>query len=157
DLFLRGAVPEGIDCGRCHGPGREHIERARTGKSPGAILNPARLSRERQLELCFQCHLESTSRRLPYSIRRYGRSFFSYRPGEPLEDYVFHFDGGPEDKFEIDGAGYRLMQSACFLKSGVLTCTTCHNPHQALRGEAATQAYVRVCQSCHPTAHRASE
>ena len=86
-----------------------------------AIVNPARLTPERRLELCLQCHLESTSRRLPYSLRRYGRAMFSYRPGQPLENYILHFDHAPgagqDDKFEISGAAYRLMKSACFLKS----------------------------------------
>src|SRR5262249_47826393 len=97
ELFLRGAIPEGIDCQRCHGPGAEHMKNARAGKAPSAILNPARLSRDRQLELFFQCHLESPSRRLPYAIRRYGRGIFSYRPGEPLEGYILHFDDNRED------------------------------------------------------------
>src|SRR5262249_21935596 len=88
-LFCHAAYPqvsataESIDCQRCHGPGRSHVQSA----GAGGIVNPARLSKQRQLDVCFQCHLESTSRRLPYSLRRYDRGFFSYRPGEPLEDY----------------------------------------------------------------------
>src|SRR5260370_36217173 len=127
-----------------------------------SIVNPARLSPQRQLELCFQCHLESTSHNLPYSLRRFGRSFFSYRPGQPLENYVLYFDHAPgtgyDDKFEIAHAAYRLLKSSCFVKSsGALTCTTCHNPHQATQGEQAVQRYVRACQSCHTSAHHAPE
>ena len=119
--------------------------------------------RERRLEVCLQCHLESTSRRLPYSLRRYGRAMFSYRPGEPLENYILHFDhapdGGQDDKFEISGAAYRLMKSACFLKSNqALTCTTCHNPHaedtRRSRHPAATSEFARVAT---PHAHRPTE
>src|SRR6266853_732130 len=166
ELFLRGAIPEGIDCQRCHGPGRTHVRSANAGNSLDAIrksiVNPARLSPQRQLELCFQCHLESTSHNLPYSLRRFGRSFFSYRPGQPLENYVLYFDHAPgtgyDDKFEIAHAAYRLLKSSCFLKSnGALTCTTCHNPHQAAQGEQVTRRYVRACQSCHITAHNAAE
>jgi Flp pilus assembly protein TadD len=165
ELTLKGAVPAGIDCQRCHGPGRAHVQAARAGEPVERIrkeiVNPSRLSRARQLEVCFQCHLETTSQHLPYSMRRYGRSFFSYTPGEPLEDYILHFDHAPgtghDDKFEIAHAAYRLMKSACFLKSNTLTCTTCHNPHQAIRGEEAIRHYVRACQTCHTSAHRVSE
>jgi tetratricopeptide (TPR) repeat protein len=161
-LFCHTAYPLGaanppaaIDCQRCHGPGGEHVR----SPKPGSIVNPARLSPARQLEICLQCHLESTSRRLPYAIRRYDRGVFSYRPGEPLENYIFHFDRMPgtgyEDNFEIDHAGYRLLQSACFRKSnGALTCTTCHNPHVESR-EAAV--YIRACIGCHREAHGQGE
>ena len=151
ELTLRGAIPEGIDCQRCHGPGLAHAERP----TRGSILNPARLSRERQLEVCLQCHLESTSRNLPYALRRYGRGFFSYRPGEALADYILHFDHAPgagyDDKFEISHAAYRLMKSACFRKSGSMTCVTCHDPHGAPRSA------VQSCRGCHADSHNATE
>lgn len=152
---FRGSIPSGIDCQRCHGPGRAHIQAMQTGKSPeGTIVNPARLSPERQLELCMQCHLETTSFPLPSAIIRYNRGIFSYRPGEPLADYVLHFDQPPnsgyDDKFEIAHAGYRLRQSACFQQSdSSMQCTTCHNPHDIPRGQEAAQHYTAVCLNCH--------
>jgi len=92
-------LPEGIDCQRCHGPGGAHLEAARQGASVdrvrGSIINPARLSQDRQMEVCMQCHLETTSLRLPASLLRYGRGAFSYRPGERLGDYILHFDREP--------------------------------------------------------------
>ena len=148
-------LPEGIDCQRCHGPGGDHVR-----GFPNSIVNPAKLSRERNIEVCMQCHLETTSMPLPYSVRRFGRGVFSYRPGEALSGYMIHFDHAPntghEDKFEIAGAAYRLRQSLCFQKSGTLTCTTCHNPHDIPRGEAATRHYTSVCQSCHVSGANAS-
>lgn len=163
-LFCHNAYPregklgEGIDCQRCHGPGGRHVELAGTKATlqqvRAAIVNPKRLDRDRQLEVCMQCHLESTSRALPYSIVRYGRGTFSYRPGEPLADYILHFDNafgtGHDDKFEIAHAAYRLRKSACFLKSGTMTCTTCHDPHQKPRADAAP------CLSCHSQPHTPS-
>ena len=85
------AVPEGIDCQRCHGPGQAHVEAAGR-KAPveairRAIVNPARLSRERQLDVCMQCHLETTSRPLPNAVARFEHGPFDYRPGQPLTDY----------------------------------------------------------------------
>src|SRR5205807_1392849 len=110
-------LPEGIDCQRCHGPGGEHVRLAQQRDAKPAdvraeIVNPARLSGERQLEVCMQCHLETTSSRLPDAMVRFGRSSFSYRPGEPLGDFKLYFDHAPaagrNGKFEIAGAVYRL-------------------------------------------------
>ena len=146
------AVAEGIDCQRCHGPGQAHV--ASSGRA--MIVNPAKLGRDRQLDVCMQCHLETTSLPLPNAIRRYGRAPFSYRPGEALTDYELFFDHAPgtgfDDRFEVAHQAYRLRKSACFLRSQ-MTCTTCHDPHQALRGEQAMQHYEAVCRSCHAAAH----
>ncbi len=159
ESLFPGEIPEGIDCQRCHGPGRDHIQTLRKQGATleevrGTILNPARLSPERQLQLCEQCHLETTSARLPANLRRYDRGVYSYRPWEPLENYIFHFDHLPgtshADKFEIVNQAYRLRQSACFKKSnGALNCLSCHDPHHIHRGEEAVEHYVSVCQSCH--------
>jgi len=83
---------EGIDCQRCHGPGGDHVEAVRQKRGitaiRNAIVNPARLTSERRIEVCLQCHLETTTLRLPGSLVRYGRGVFSYQPGEPLGAYA---------------------------------------------------------------------
>ncbi len=148
-----GDLPDGIDCQRCHGNGARHVGMAKAAGIPvegirKSIVNPARLSVERQNEVCMQCHLETTSRRLPSMIRRFERAPFSYVPGEPLGDYVVAFDHAPgtklDDKFEIVSAAYRLRKSQCFLKSPAMTCSTCHDPH-AKRGAREAAA----CGTCH--------
>ncbi|MEP6536685.1 MAG: tetratricopeptide repeat protein [Bryobacteraceae bacterium] len=158
-------MPEGIDCQRCHGPGRQHIEAVQASqpkeKIQSAIVNPRRLPAGSQMEVCMQCHLETTTFPLPNAIQRFGRGTFSYRPGEPLGNYMLQFDhakgSGHDEKFEIASSAYRLRQSACFLKSnGALQCTTCHDPHSAPRGAAAVTHYAAVCRSCHKTAHEPS-
>jgi len=154
-------LPEGIDCQRCHGPGERHISAVSTGASPqevrAAIVNPARLSPDRELEVCLQCHLEPTSQPLPSSIQRRNRAPFSYLPGQPLGDFRLSFDraSGPEERLEVAHAGYRMLESQCFLKSqGKLRCTTCHDPHNAVRGAAAVAHYNGVCDACHRDSFR---
>lgn len=156
DPVYGDVLPEGIDCQRCHGPGKPHIEALANGGSDSdireSIVNPATLSPERSLEVCYQCHLQSTSFRLPYASQRPGRGVLSYRPGQPLADYILHFDHPPggeyDDKFEIAHAAYRLRKSACFQEGGgSLSCTTCHDPHRHLSKDTAE--YIEVCLSCH--------
>ena len=150
-------MPQGIDCQRCHGPGQQHVTTAEAKDAPreqirAAIVNPARLTPEREMEVCLQCHLETTSRLLPHSLQRFNRGPFSYIPGQPLAAFRLAFDmaAGKNTAFEINDAGYRLRQSTCFLKSaGKLRCATCHDPHAITHGEAETARYNATCQSCH--------
>ena len=151
-----GELPEGIDCQRCHGPGDEHVRMP----SNANIVNPARLSPERRVEVCMQCHLETTSGHIPAAIERFDRGAFSYIPGQPLADFAISFDHAPgtghDGKFEAVSSVYRLRQSRCFRESaGKLECNTCHDPHRIPRGEEALRLYSRACLQCHSSEHAA--
>ena len=163
-----GDLPEGIDCQRCHGPGKNHIEvvtkpGAKPEEARKAIVNPARLSPEREAEVCYQCHLQTTGFSLPHAIKRYDRGDFSYRPGQPLADFQIAFDfaagSGREDWFQNVSTATRLRMSQCFLKSEQankpLTCATCHDPHNIQHGKEAADHYNGVCRTCHTTAFTA--
>ena len=153
DPVFSGTIPEGIDCQRCHGPGQAHVDVAqKAGAKPEAlrasILNPKTLTSERKMEVCAQCHLETTSFPLPTALVRMERGVFSYDAREPLADYMVHFDHAPGSdragKFEIASSVYRLRQAKCFLASGGnLTCTTCHNPHEVQKN------FDAPCKQCH--------
>jgi len=152
-------LPAGIDCQRCHGPGKKHADIAGSGNATPdairqAIVNPARLSARRREEICIQCHLETTSFPLPNSLLRYDRGPFDFRPGQPLSNDWLFFDHAPgagrDDKFELVNAVYRIRRSQCFLQSkGAMECTTCHNPHDVPRGERAIKHYDAACRKCH--------
>jgi tetratricopeptide (TPR) repeat protein len=155
-------LPQGIDCQRCHGPGDSHIELASRGapreQVRASIVNPARLAPKLRMDVCLQCHLETTSTAFPAIIRRYDRGPFSFRPGESLSAFLLSFDHAPgtghDDKFEIVGSSaYRLRRSRCFIESKEkLTCETCHDPHRIPRGEEAVRHYRQACRQCHSAA-----
>ena len=154
DPWFPADLPEGIDCERCHGPGDAHARHP----SRANIVNPARLSLERRMEVCMQCHLETTSGRIPAVLQRFDRGIFSYIAGQPLQEFAISFDHAPgtghDAKFEAVSSVYRLRQSRCFLESqGKLECATCHDVHRIPRGEEATRHYSAICQSCHSSSH----
>jgi predicted CXXCH cytochrome family protein len=124
-----------------------------------AIVNPGKLNSDSGMEVCLQCHLETSNQKLPHAIVRFNRNPFSYVPGQPLADYEVVFDRaqGNLGSFEIAQGAYRFRESQCFMKSaGRLRCTTCHNPHDIPRGEQATTHYNQVCLGCHRSVTQAS-
>jgi tetratricopeptide (TPR) repeat protein len=160
-----GELPEGVDCQRCHGPGQKHIQAA---GQPGAkrediraaIANPSKLAPDREAEVCFQCHQQTTGFSLPHVVKRYDRGDFSYRPGQPLADFELAFDFTPgterDQWFQNVSTVTRLRMSQCFLKSkGALKCTTCHDPHNIQHGEESADHYNAVCRQCHAAAFTA--
>jgi tetratricopeptide (TPR) repeat protein len=109
------------------------------------------------MDVCLQCHLETSSFPLPHAIRKYDRGWFSYKAGEPLADFLLSFDESPAtlnpDRFEIVSSAYRLRRSQCFLRSnGALNCTTCHDPHSMGGEKPAADQYNAACRTCHAAA-----
>jgi hypothetical protein len=128
----------GISCERCHGPGLEHAMAKKAKSAGGSIVNPAKLVRERQMEVCTQCH----------GGRRYPRATpFSYVPGEPLDNYYRREQDNPNAAIDVHGNQVGLLQlSRCYQSSAQLTCFTCHDVHQPQRDAAAFSQY---CLRCH--------
>lgn len=130
--------PEAVDCQRCHGPGAAHA----AAPSRGNIVS------SREMDLCLQCHLQSTSQRA-WMTRVPGRAAFSYRPGEALAGYARHIDD-TNGAFEVNHSGYRLLRSACYKASqGKLTCLTCHDPH--------ARGVKFACSKCHQNARHTGD
>ncbi|WP_183816269.1 multiheme c-type cytochrome [Tunturibacter empetritectus] len=137
--YDRTSLVTGIACERCHGSGAEHIARRRDGTAGQAILNPARFSRDRQVDLCALCH---------NGIRREATApAFSYVPGQPLSNYFKHLPVSTAEHPDVHGNQVGLLErSRCYLSSPQMSCSTCHDVH-ALERPAA--AYSERCLNCH--------
>ena len=137
--FAASPIVLGITCEKCHAAGREHVDRERSGLRrllPRAIVNPARLSRQRQIEGCALCHGGVGQPRGPS---------FGYVPGTPLRE---HLELPPAAPNEVDVHGNQvalLARSACFRESE-MTCSTCHDVHATQRD---VQQLSGKCLTCH--------
>jgi len=145
----------GITCERCHGPGRQHVaaEVSRSADAQHApletspekkiaenleIMNPKNLSRERQVDVCAQCHGGLGEERAPA---------FSFVPGRSLADYLQLVIPVADAKLDVHGNQVALLKrSRCFQNSSKMTCTTCHDVHAPERTPAA---YSDRCLACH--------
>jgi len=139
--YRREGAILGVTCERCHGPAEAHVAGRQPARAPQRpnIVHPGRLSRDRQIDICAQCHSNT--------IKPRGRPF-TYMPGEPLEVYFKAFETRrPEDDHVANQVGY-LRQSLCFAKSESLTCTTCHDPHKAPALDKLSAGRA-ACIKCH--------
>lgn len=139
--FVREQSILGITCERCHGPSMQHLVlqgKSQATASQQGTINPARLSRQAQLDLCAQCHGGTrTSRSAP----------FAFMPGDSLTKEMMAFHTLDTSGVEVHGNQYDLLAgSRCFLSSN-MTCSNCHNPHQPERGNKAL--FSSRCLSCH--------
>lgn len=134
----------GITCETCHGSGRAHAARERSPMRrvlakllPRAIVNPARLTRDRQLDACALCH---------GGIGTLRTAAFTYLPGQPLAAHLTRPPAGPNEDIDVHGNQVALLErSACFRSSG-MTCATCHDVHRLQHDVAAISGR---CLSCH--------
>lgn len=152
------SLPEGIGCQRCHGPGAAHVREAQSAdvtlqRLHATIVNPSRLDAGLRDDVCDQCHLQPSV--ALFGVRAFGRSDYSYRPGQPLNEYLVQTDIVEHDKpkserFEINHHPYRLRQSRCFQESsGAMNCLTCHDPHRKVPEQERAAHYRTACLGCH--------
>ena len=136
----KSLVP-GISCESCHGPGAKHVQqelRDSKAKEP-LILNPRKFSRDRQVDLCAECH--NGIQREPL------KPAFSYVPGRPLSEYFKQLPSPDVEHPDVHGNQVGLLQrSKCYRSSAQMSCSTCHNVHTT--GQPL-EFYAQKCLSCH--------
>jgi Cytochrome c554 and c-prime len=141
----------GISCERCHGAGAEHV-RSHAGQTEAsaaaggsaantavaaAKMPPIGFERDRQVDICAQCH---------GGIGQDLTPAFSFKPGEALAPHI-SLEANPLARVDVHGNQVALLgKSRCFQSSPSMTCTTCHNLHEP-EGEAAS--YSEKCLTCH--------
>jgi hypothetical protein len=138
--YRRADFVLGVSCERCHGPGAQHIALnsvANAKPAEQAIVNPAKLSRERQMDLCGLCHGGvGVAKTRP----------FSFTVGNTLADHIQLEHPKPNEPLDVHGNQLALLErSKCFKESN-MTCSTCHDVHQPQR-EASY--FSDKCLQCH--------
>jgi hypothetical protein len=141
--FAKDSLVLGIRCEKCHGPGGEHTTRMRTlapaqRRADRSIVNPARLTRKQQTDLCALCHAGGG-----YSIT----PALTYQVGDDLDDHLRFTRLAPDQKVDVHGDQLQLLErSRCYQASPTMTCTTCHNVHQPQR---EPESFAARCLTCH--------
>jgi len=176
----------GIACEACHGPAHTHVETftspwrrylrhlrgdAATEADP-TIVNPARLAKQRSVEVCGQCH----SFHKELDMERWSKTGVAYRAGGDLGESVavFRYTENPthprllehlkaepaalagrfwkDGTIRVAGREYNgLLETKCHT-AGDMTCLSCHSMHgyvdrdsQLARDRDGDQA----CLQCH--------
>lgn len=142
DVIDKKTIVYGIDCERCHGPAKKHVDhhlKFPDEKTPHDMVSFKSMDNQQKLDACSVCHSGDGS---GFKIK----SRFQFRPGDRLSEFY----RSPIGDNEIDVHGNQnglLAKSKCFTQSQTMNCITCHNAHENASTDLA--AYSKVCLSCH--------
>ena len=147
--FDHNKIIYGVDCQKCHGPAAKHVAyqtQHPKEKTAQYIINPAKLSRTQQLDICVLCHGGNIQKTKPS---------FEFTAGKKLSDYfiIDTLSNVIQNSAAIDvhGNQYALLRaSKCFRLSTTLTCNTCHDTHENERGKV--ELFSQRCIGCHDPA-----
>ncbi len=142
DVLDKKTIVYGIDCERCHGPAKKHVDhhlKFPNEKTAQQIVSYKTLTNQQKLDACAICHSGVDGLKV--------KSRFDFKPGDNLTDF---YRRNPNINNDVHGdqAGL-LAQSQCFIKSDNLNCTTCHSLHE--NNQKSLASYAKVCISCHQT------
>lgn len=144
DVIDKKTIVYGIDCERCHGPAKKHVDfhlKNPDVKTANSIMSFKTLNQQQKLDACALCHAGNDGMKM--------KSRFDFKPGDNLSDFYRNTRSVTDTaQFDVHGNQFRLMsQSKCFIKSEKMDCITCHNPHENASKNLAS--YSKICMSCH--------
>lgn len=155
DVYAHNWTELNIACESCHGPGRAHSNKPAIEN----IVNPARLSVERSLDVCLSCHLAG---RPPH-----GNDYawpVGYQPGKNLADFWRGFtpiEGRQSAEFWRNGTAHKnRVQGNTFVQSVMhdrgLQCTNCHDSHGSRNRSMTVKSAETnaLCLGCHGPGRR---
>ncbi|MBI4502543.1 MAG: tetratricopeptide repeat protein [Gemmatimonadetes bacterium] len=143
-----------VNCESCHGPGRRHVELARSGRigqdADVGMRALATLGKEESLGVCFQCHAVKSQLRPGYLPGRPLREYFALKFPLLLDTLYY-----PDGRTRTFGYQEGHLSSDCY-RSGSMTCVDCHDPHsQRYRDVSGGSLLGRFdngqCTGCHPS------
>lgn len=140
EKFKANTIVYGIDCERCHGPAKKHVDFHKANpneKKANFMVSISSLNRSQQTDLCATCHSGN-----PVSLQ----SIFAFVPGDSIGKFYMYYPGSFT---RPDAHGMQLqslMQSKCYTQS-TLTCITCHNSHTS--EDNMQETFTAKCMSCH--------
>jgi predicted CXXCH cytochrome family protein len=124
----------GVTCEACHGPGSAHLA------DKTKIVNPKKLTPDKEAMVCGQCHSKGTDTTKAYAFP------ITYKPGGDLA--TAFIDAQP--KTAGRNQQYSEWKTSKHAANNVV-CTKCHEPHGANTTEGCqlVKPVVALCMGCH--------
>lgn len=149
DASAQNWVELNIACESCHGPGKAHAAAPKVDN----IVNPARLSVARSIEVCLSCHRAGKPPGTEYAWP------VGYQPGLDLSQFwkaVEPEAGKRTAEFWPNGTARKnRVQGNTFVQSVMyhaeLQCSNCHESHGSLHVSMTVKAADSnaLCLTCH--------
>ena len=117
--IMESMVIKNIGCERCHGPRKDHVTLAQQGLAGQTKPLLKYENAEAYLDTCAACHRDEST---------------------------VQADAKPSDLARFQP--YGIKRSRCYQETpGHLTCSTCHDPHDAVSHDRAHS--ISQCKECH--------